>query len=100
MYGNVGLFHGVHDNNYYDITHSFKVDSFTYHVLGLRKDRPSYGSTYYIFNCPDCTEERFNIVRLPRKPPHHASKSTDGTGRPRSCSVTPRKAESQMISIE
>ncbi|CAF2155780.1 unnamed protein product [Rotaria magnacalcarata] len=81
-------------------TTSGTVDSFTYHVLGLRKDRPSYGSTYYIFNCPDCTEERFNIVRLPRKPPHHASKSTDGTGRPRSCSVTPRKAESQMISIE
>lgn len=39
------------DGNYFDITHSFKVDSSTYHVLGLRKDRPTYGNRYYIFNC-------------------------------------------------
>jgi hypothetical protein len=39
------------DGNYFDITHSFKVGSSTYHVLGLRKDRPTYGNTYYIFNC-------------------------------------------------
>ncbi|CAF3472488.1 unnamed protein product [Rotaria socialis] len=108
MYGNVGLFHGVHDHNYYDITHSFKVDSFTYHVLGLRKDRPSYASTYYIFNCPDCTEERPNIVPLSKKSSHfdrisamqQASKSKGAINRARPSSVTPRKVERETISIE
>lgn len=36
---------------YFDITHSFKAGSATYHILGLRKDRPSYRDNYYIFQC-------------------------------------------------
>lgn len=39
------------DNNFFDITHTFKVGASTYHVLGLRRDRPTYKNTYYIFNC-------------------------------------------------
>ena len=39
------------EDNYFDITHSFQVGAATYHVLGLRKDRPTYSNQYYLFNC-------------------------------------------------
>lgn len=41
----------MNDTGYFDVTHSFKVGSSTYHVLGLRQHRPTYGNTYYVFNC-------------------------------------------------
>ena len=40
-----------HCGQHFDITHSFKVGPSTYHILGLRKDRPSYRNNYYIFEC-------------------------------------------------
>jgi hypothetical protein len=46
--------------NFFDITHSFKVGLSTYHVLGLRKDRPTYRNTYYIFNCTGDQHESAN----------------------------------------
>lgn len=39
------------EDNYFDITHSFQVGAATYHVLGLRRDRPTYSNEYYLFNC-------------------------------------------------
>ncbi|CAF0783349.1 unnamed protein product [Rotaria sordida] len=45
------------DGQFFDITHTFKVGSSTYHVLGLRKDRPTYRNTYYIFNYADDQRE-------------------------------------------
>ena len=39
------------EDNYFDITHSFQVGAATYHVLGLRRDRPTYSNQYYLFNC-------------------------------------------------
>lgn len=39
------------DGQYFDITHTFKIGPSTYHVLGCRKNRPTYKNTYYIFNC-------------------------------------------------
>ncbi|CAF1198844.1 unnamed protein product [Adineta steineri] len=39
------------NGNYFDVTHTFKVGVSTYHVLGTRKTSPTYGNTYYIFNC-------------------------------------------------
>ncbi|CAF2460698.1 unnamed protein product [Rotaria sp. Silwood2] len=125
---NIGLLATDHDNKYYDITHTFQIDSFTYHVLGLRKDRPTYGSTYYIFSCPDCTEERYGIARAtPRSLPvlrtsgnfehrltsehrtilkHHSSSTnqvhitTSRTDRPHTSSATRKKVENGTISIE
>src|SRR6185369_10071792 len=43
----------THNGSFFDITHTFKVGSSTYHILGLRKDRPTYRNNYYIFNCTD-----------------------------------------------
>jgi hypothetical protein len=51
MHAEICDFNITSDGNYFDITHSFNVGSSTYHVLGLRKTRPTYGNTYYIFNC-------------------------------------------------
>jgi hypothetical protein len=48
------------DGSFFDITHTFKVGSATYHVLGLRKDRPTYRNSYYIFNCSDNQHESTN----------------------------------------
>ncbi|CAF1315867.1 unnamed protein product [Adineta steineri] len=48
------------DNGFFDITHTFKVGSSMYHVLGLRKDRPTYKNTYYIFNCTNDQHESTN----------------------------------------
>ena len=43
--------------HFFDITHSFKSGSSTYHVLGARKDHPSYRNTYYVFNCVNHAQE-------------------------------------------
>ncbi len=48
------------DGGFFDITHTFQVSSSTYHVLGLRKDRPTYRNTYYIFNCTNKQHESTN----------------------------------------
>ncbi|CAF1167592.1 unnamed protein product [Adineta ricciae] len=45
------------DNSFFDITHTFQIGSSTYHVLGVRKDRPTYKNTYYIFNCDNGQHE-------------------------------------------
>jgi hypothetical protein len=61
------------DAGYFDITHSFKIDSSTYHVLGLRNERPTYGNNYYIFHC-GCDRPqsaRYASVSLPRIGSHH-----------------------------
>ena len=52
---NYGLM--TQNNQFFDITHTFKVGSSTYHVLGLRQDRPTYRNVYYIFNCMDNRHE-------------------------------------------
>jgi hypothetical protein len=48
------------DGSFFDITHTFKVGPSTYHVLGLRKDLPTYRNTYYIFNCTGDEHESTN----------------------------------------
>ncbi|CAM4853123.1 unnamed protein product [Rotaria socialis] len=48
------------DGQFFDITHTFKIGSSTYHILGLRQDRPTYRNTYYIFNCVDDQHESTN----------------------------------------
>ncbi|CAF3445809.1 unnamed protein product [Rotaria sp. Silwood1] len=118
MHANVGLLSINHDNNYYDITHSFKVDSFTYHVLGLRKDRPTYGNTYYIFNCSDCTQgslpvlrtsghfehrftsEHYKMLKRHRSVARQRHTARSLTDRPRTSSATGMKVENETISIE
>ncbi|UJR25192.1 hypothetical protein I4U23_006547 [Adineta vaga] len=50
------------DNGFFDITHTFKVGPSTYHVLGVRKDRPTYKNTYYIFNCANGEHESTNDI--------------------------------------
>jgi hypothetical protein len=53
------------DGGFFDITHSFRVGPSTYHILGLRKDQPTYRNTYYIFNCTNDQHELTNDF-LPR----------------------------------
>jgi hypothetical protein len=48
------------DGSFFDITHTFKAGSSTYHILGLRKDRPTYRNNYYIFNCTGNQHELTN----------------------------------------
>lgn len=62
MYAETCGLHMTTDDSYFDITHSFKVGQSTYHILGLRKDYPTYGNNYYIFNC---TSENSPSKRLP-----------------------------------
>lgn len=50
----------THDGGFFDITHTFKAGEATYHILGLRKDRPTYKNTYYIFNCTGDQHESTN----------------------------------------
>ena len=50
----------THDGNFFDITHTFKIGSSTYHFLGLRKDRPTYKNKYYIFNCTGDSHQSTN----------------------------------------
>jgi len=67
------------DGNFFDITHTFKVGSSTYHVLGLRKDRPTYRNQYYIFNCTGDQHESASeslLKSVPFKRPARAFEHT------------------------
>lgn len=66
------------DGGYFDVTHSFKVGPSTYHVLGLRQHRPTYGNTYYIFHChcESSATPRHGSAHLPRIPPSDEKKET------------------------
>lgn len=86
----------THDGNFFDITHTFKVGLATYHVLGLRKDRPTYKNTYYIFNCSGDQHELTNeslskSVQFKRS--IKASEQASGSRR-RSFTAHPSKATS------
>ena len=101
-YCNVNL---MMDGNYFDITHSFKIDSSTYHVLGLRQDRPTYGNTYYIFNC--INEQHQSPIHSSRTLPsiHQSRISEHGSfmtahARSRVRTASPKKATSNITAIK
>ena len=91
------------DGNFFDVTHTFKAGLATYHILGLRKDRPTYHNTYYIFNCTDKQHEPTH--------PKHSTRSSEQTSpsshhprrisadhlptrpRPRTHTVSPKKKD-------
>ncbi|CAF1441420.1 unnamed protein product, partial [Adineta ricciae] len=80
------------ETGYFDITHSFKIDSATYHVLGLRKDRPTYGNNYYIFNC-SCDRSQSARLSLPPINSHwcHDYQKTEKKVRSSPANVPPSK---------
>lgn len=100
MYANVGLVTGDHNDNFYDITHSFKIDSNTYHVLGLRKDRPNYRNTYYIFNCPGCEEQQHDFVSSAHKFLPHIHTPRVKTPRPSSERISIERSLAEIMEIE
>ena len=65
------------EDNYFDITHSFQVGAATYHVLGLRRDRPTYSNQYYLFNCHQNTPIRSFLPAI--RPPSGKSEGPSGS---------------------
>jgi len=109
------------NGNFFDITHSFKVGSATYHVLGARKDRPTYKNTYYIFNCSGNDHEssarskhltrssEFVSVPIQQRPrtAHHTTRTSiedlpikSTTSRHRTQTEPPKKAEFNATAIQ
>ena len=103
------------DGNFFDITHTFKSGPATYHILGLRRDRPTYRNTYYVFNCTDPQHENDILptksVRFKRPvrstSPNHTRRISveDGTSRPvstrpRTRTQSPKKGENDIATIE
>lgn len=101
------------DGNFFDVTHTFKSGLATYHILGLRRDRPTYRNTYYVFNCTDPQHENEVLptksVRFKRSltssSPHQTRRISveDATRRPvstRPRTQSPKKEENDITSIE
>lgn len=105
------------DGNFFDITHTFKAGPATYHILGLRKDRPTYNNTYYIFNCTDNQHQSTNDIPSMKSARFKHSKSSSSphgsrrisvehlptrpvTARPRTRTESPKKGDIDVAKIQ